>query len=195
MIKVIGNEMYRIGTTLENALGREPTERDYSRFEVLAEEALNNVIKQMVKEKKPAPQVPAEPPSEKFTQYAYVRPDIVEADELPPIYNLDRDEEHYLPEELLTTKFPCYQQPEDLEDTEYNVMIILPDGKLYMAVSTDFEYMDIEKSIYEVPVTRIGIGNRTLEISARTQEEAEKTALETAGDYHFSEHYADYEIN
>ncbi len=103
---------------------------------------MTQVAKPEVKEELPAPQVPAEPPTKNFTQYATLRPDLVEAGELPPLNDIDRDETLYLPRELMTTKFPCCQ-PDELEYQEYNLLIVLPNGKLYGAKTIDFEFEPI----------------------------------------------------
>ena len=47
---------------------------------------------------------------------------------------------------------------------------------------------------YDVHVTRIGHSSRTIQVSATNQEEAEKKALEAAGDLEFSEHDAEYAV-
>lgn len=94
------------------------------------------------KEERPAPKVPAEPPTKEFTQYATLRPELIEAGELPPINDIDRDEELFLPRDLMTTKFPCCQ-PDELDYQEYNMLIVLPSGKLYGAKTIDFEFEPI----------------------------------------------------
>jgi hypothetical protein len=109
---------------------------------VLLLQLMTQVAKPEVKEELPAPQVPAEPPTKNFTQYATLRPDLVEAGELPPLNDIDRDETLYLPRELMTTKFPCCQ-PDELEYQEYNLLIVLPNGKLYGAKTIDFEFEPI----------------------------------------------------
>ena len=47
---------------------------------------------------------------------------------------------------------------------------------------------------YEVQVTRIGYGSRTDRVKAKTLKEAEQKALDQAGNFLYSEHTSDYEI-
>jgi hypothetical protein len=47
---------------------------------------------------------------------------------------------------------------------------------------------------FEVAVLRIAYGSRKIRVKAKSQFEAEQKALNEAGDYEFSEHDADYEI-
>ena len=47
---------------------------------------------------------------------------------------------------------------------------------------------------FEVAVIRIAYGSRKIRVKAKSQFEAEQKALNEAGDYEFSEHDADYEI-
>lgn len=47
---------------------------------------------------------------------------------------------------------------------------------------------------FDVEVTRIGYGTRTVCVSARTAEEAEDIADDDAGNHTYSEHHADYEV-
>ncbi len=51
-----------------------------------------------------------------------------------------------------------------------------------------------EERQFEVAVLRIAYGSRKIRIKAKSQFEAEQKALNEAGDYEFSEHDADYEI-
>jgi hypothetical protein len=48
---------------------------------------------------------------------------------------------------------------------------------------------------FQVEVCRIAYAVRTIEVEALNAEEAENIALDTAGNYEFSEHHADYECN
>jgi hypothetical protein len=48
---------------------------------------------------------------------------------------------------------------------------------------------------YSVDVTRIGIGNLTIKVTACTQKEANEKAIDEAGSYDFSEHTSEYEVN
>lgn len=48
---------------------------------------------------------------------------------------------------------------------------------------------------FQVEVCRIAYAVRTIEVEASNAEEAENIALDTAGNYEFSEHHADYECN
>lgn len=47
---------------------------------------------------------------------------------------------------------------------------------------------------YSVDVARAGIGNRTIEVQATSFAEAEKLALEDAGNYVFTDHSSDYTV-
>jgi hypothetical protein len=51
-----------------------------------------------------------------------------------------------------------------------------------------------EEREFEVAVLRIAYGSRKIRVKAKSQFEAEQKALDEAGDYEFSEHDADYEI-
>jgi hypothetical protein len=51
-----------------------------------------------------------------------------------------------------------------------------------------------EEREFEVAVLRIAYGSRKIRVKAKSQFEAEQKALNEAGDYEFSEHDADYEI-
>jgi hypothetical protein len=51
-----------------------------------------------------------------------------------------------------------------------------------------------EEHEFEVAVVRIAYGSRKIRVKAKFQFEAEQKALNEAGDYEFSEHDADYEI-
>lgn len=45
---------------------------------------------------------------------------------------------------------------------------------------------------FEIEICRIGYGARTFSVEAETLAEAEKEALDSAGDYEFNEHSSDY---
>lgn len=47
---------------------------------------------------------------------------------------------------------------------------------------------------YDVHVTRIGYSSKTIQVSAISQEEAEKKALEAAGNLEFPERDAEYAV-
>lgn len=47
---------------------------------------------------------------------------------------------------------------------------------------------------YRVNVNRIGYANKIFEISAQNKNEAKARALDDAGNFEFSEHNAEYEI-
>ena len=47
---------------------------------------------------------------------------------------------------------------------------------------------------YKVHVIRTGYGHHDIEVDANSKKEAEKKALEQAGDYDFSEYDSDYEV-
>jgi len=51
-----------------------------------------------------------------------------------------------------------------------------------------------EEREFDVAVLRIAYGSRRIRVKAKSQFEAERRALDEAGDYEFSEHDADYEI-
>lgn len=46
---------------------------------------------------------------------------------------------------------------------------------------------------FDVEVTRIGYGYRTIRVTAETEDEAINKALDKAGNYVYSEHTAEYE--
>ncbi len=48
--------------------------------------------------------------------------------------------------------------------------------------------------IFKIEVTRIGYATRVIEVEAANQGDAERTALDTAGDCQFTEHEAEYEL-
>ena len=48
--------------------------------------------------------------------------------------------------------------------------------------------------IFRIEVTRIGYASRVIEVEATTQDDAERIALETAGNHEFTEHYAEYQL-
>ena len=50
------------------------------------------------------------------------------------------------------------------------------------------------KKFFEIEVRRIGWGFRTIKVYADDQVEAEQIALDTAGDYEFSERSSDYDL-
>ena len=54
--------------------------------------------------------------------------------------------------------------------------------------------MTVHDTIFDIPVRRIGYGFRTIQVLANNQVEAEQIALDTAGDYEFSEKSSDYDI-
>ena len=47
---------------------------------------------------------------------------------------------------------------------------------------------------YEVQVTRVGYGSRLSQVQANTLQEAKDKALAEAGDFLYSEHTSEYEI-
>jgi hypothetical protein len=51
-----------------------------------------------------------------------------------------------------------------------------------------------KKSDFCVEITRIGYGSKTFEISDATAEEAERIALERAGNHEFTERSSEYEV-
>lgn len=48
---------------------------------------------------------------------------------------------------------------------------------------------------YEVLVIRTSYANTTIEVEAKNKHEAAEKALNKAGDYEFSEHTANYEVD
>lgn len=48
--------------------------------------------------------------------------------------------------------------------------------------------------IWQIDMIRVSDGFRTLEIEAATKEEAREKAYDVAGDFEYSEKYADYRI-
>ena len=148
-------------------------------------------------EPKPEELVPAEPPASTlghFNNYAYLREELVEKQELPPVVDYETGEESFLDPKLITTKFPCLQ-PDELDDEEYNLIIVLPNGKWYKTMSIDFEFMEIPvKQTFHVDVNRTGYASRSIKVTARTQVEANALALDEAGGYGYSEYGSDYEL-
>lgn len=53
----------------------------------------------------------------------------------------------------------------------------------------------MEKQKFIIPVIRSGFGSRNIEVEAISQEQAERLALEEAGDHEFSEHTSEYDID
>jgi hypothetical protein len=72
----------------------------------------------------------------------------------------------------------------------------LADQKISCNIAAQLKRTDMPaKKFFEVEVRRIGWGFRTIKVYADDQVEAEQIALDTAGDYEFSEHSADYDIS
>jgi hypothetical protein len=46
-----------------------------------------------------------------------------------------------------------------------------------------------------VNVVRVGYASRIIEVAAESEEEAKQLAMDTAGNYQFSEHTSDYEFD
>jgi len=73
---------------------------------------------------------------------------------------------------------------------------------LHIEVSGDIELVDAEEvdhdelpeQEFEVQVTRVGYGNRTFRLSAKTEAEAIHMADDDAGNHTYSEHASDYLI-
>ncbi len=53
----------------------------------------------------------------------------------------------------------------------------------------------MEKQKFSIPVIRSGFACRNIEVEATSQEEAENLALDEAGNYEFSEHTSEYEVD
>jgi propanediol dehydratase large subunit len=53
----------------------------------------------------------------------------------------------------------------------------------------------MEKQKFSIPVIRSGFACRNIEVEATSQEEAENLALDEAGNYEFSEHTSEYDID
>lgn len=51
---------------------------------------------------------------------------------------------------------------------------------------------DLPEREFEVQVTRVGYGNRTIRLSARTEQAAIEIADDDAGNHLYSEHHSDY---
>jgi hypothetical protein len=47
---------------------------------------------------------------------------------------------------------------------------------------------------FKIEVTRIGYASRTIEVGAADEPEAQRIALDTAGNYQFTEHDAEYQL-
>lgn len=58
----------------------------------------------------------------------------------------------------------------------------------------EVEEADLPMLEFEVEVTRVGYGNRTVRLSARTEDEARDIADDDAGNHLYSEHASDYLI-
>jgi hypothetical protein len=54
--------------------------------------------------------------------------------------------------------------------------------------------MTVHDKPFDIEVRRIGWGFRTIQVLANNQIEAEQIALDTAGDYEFSERSSDYDL-
>ena len=48
--------------------------------------------------------------------------------------------------------------------------------------------------MFKIQVTRIGYATRSIEVEAADEQEAQRIALETAGNHQFTEHDAEYEL-
>lgn len=48
---------------------------------------------------------------------------------------------------------------------------------------------------FQIPIIRSGFGCKTIEVEAENQKEAEEKALDEAGDYEFSEHTSEYDVD
>lgn len=53
----------------------------------------------------------------------------------------------------------------------------------------------MKKQKFIIPVIRSGFACRNIEVEATSQEEAERLALEEAGDHEFSEHTSEYDVD
>lgn len=67
---------------------------------------------------------------------AYIRKDLRENQEYPPVLNSAGLIEYLLD---LNQVFEC-MQPEAWEDEEFNLLLIANDGEIYRGLSIDFEY-------------------------------------------------------
>lgn len=63
----------------------------------------------------------------------------------------------------------------------------------YKVTRSQFEFS--EKAKFSVNVTRISYACRTIEVEAIDEKDAERLALEAAGDFDFSEHDAEYKTD
>jgi hypothetical protein len=82
--------------------------------------------------------------------------------------------------------------PTYLSDFIYNIEVALQDAGY---LDEDFNEIkpDKKNKSYLVEVSRTAYGNHTIPVLASSPEEAEKLALEVAGNYFFSEHSSEYE--
>ena len=74
--------------------------------------------------------------------FARVRRDLVEAEQLPPT------SQNHLPSEHFNTIFECWQ-PEEMEHEEFNLLIKETDGRPFLVMSIDFEFLTEAETIEE----------------------------------------------
>lgn len=73
-------------------------------------------------------------------------------------------------------------------------------GSILKVQSTDREFIEILKKKsklkeYEVLVRRISYASRNIVVKATSEKEAKRLAIDEAGNFEFSEHDADYEVD
>lgn len=87
----------------------------------------------------------------------------------------------------------------DLEDVETDLSYAIRElTRAKAAVSRIIEKEEVERKAmekdFEIPVVRTSHAFRTIKVKATSLEEAQRLALEEAGDYEFSEKNSDYSI-
>ena len=72
----------------------------------------------------------------------------------------------------------------------WNTLKVTGDINMIDVEDVDLESLSLKE--FEVQVTRVGYGARTVRLSARTDEEAIDIAGDDAGNHSYSEHHSDY---
>jgi len=77
-----------------------------------------------------------------------------------------------------------------------NAVILRVSGRLEKGAAgvTILEEVDLPLREFDVVVTRVAVGSRSLRLSARTQEEAERLAHDDAGNHIYDTQNADYQV-
>ena len=105
-------------------------------------------------------------------------------------------------EELLDLLSDLATGTELLSDISYSV-VGHSGNTLELTVRGDINLIEVDEVVvdelpmleFDVDVTRIGYGERTLRLSARTVDEAENLADADAGNHYYSEHHSNYVIS